>query len=129
MTAPVSQEASNEKIPMTAPVNQERIGAKWSITFLMPAQYTMETLPVPLDTRVVLKEVPARLMAAIKYSGTWSKERYENRKAELLRLIEKRSLRPVGEPIFARYNPPFMPWFLRRNEVLIPVERVQDIKT
>jgi hypothetical protein len=128
MTAPVSQEASNEKIPMTAPVNQERIGAKWSITFLMPAQYTMETLPAPLDTRVVLKEEPARLMAAIKYSGTWSKKRYEKRKAELLRLIEKRSLRPGGEPIFARYNPPFMPWFLRRNEVLIPVERVQDIQ-
>jgi len=128
MTAPVSQEANNEEIPMTAPVNQERIGAKWRITFLMPSQYTMDILPEPLDTQVVLKEVPPRLMAAITYSGTWSKKRYQNRKAELLRLIEKRSLRPLGEPIFARYNPPFMPWFLRRNEVLIPVERVQDIK-
>jgi hypothetical protein len=77
---------------------------------------------------VVLKEMPPRLMAAIKYSGTWSKKRYEKRKARLLSLIEKRGLRPLGEPIFGRYNPPFMPWFLRRNEVLIPVERVRDIK-
>jgi hypothetical protein len=128
MTTPVSQEASNEKIAMTAPVNQERIGGKWRITFLMPSQYTIDTLPEPLDARVVLKEMPPRLMAAIKYSGTWSKKRYEKRKARLLSLIEKRGLRPLGEPIFGRYNPPLMPWFLRRNEVLIPVERVRDIK-
>lgn len=124
MTAPVSQEVSSEKIAMTAPVAQERMGGQWRITFVMPSRYTMESLPKPLDARVELKTVPGRLMAAFRYSGTWSRKRYEDRKAQLLEVVEKRGLRPIGEPVFARYNPPYMPWFWRRNEVLIPVERV-----
>jgi effector-binding domain-containing protein len=123
MTAPVSQEAESVKIPMTVPVNQERAGEKWRITFLMPAQYTLETLPEPLDSKVELKKVPERIMAALKYSGTWSKSHYEEKKKQLIEQIERRGLKQVGEPIWARYNPPFMPWFLRRNEVLTPVER------
>ena len=125
MTAPVSQEAGSVKIPMTAPVNQERAGEKWRITFLMPAQYTLETLPEPLDSRVELREVPERLVAALTYSGTWSKRRYAEKQEPLMEWIERRGLKQVGEPVFARYNPPFMPWFLRRNEVLIPVDRPQ----
>lgn len=126
MTAPVSQEADSVKIPMTAPVNQEKAGEKWRFTFLMPAEYTLETLPEPLDSRVELKRVPERLMAALKYSGTWSRSRYEERKEQLMEWIVRRGLRQIAEPIFARYNPPFLPWFLRRNEVLIPVERPQN---
>ena len=123
MTAPVSQKAESEKIAMTAPVNLEKVGKKYRITFLMPAEYTMKTLPEPLDARVKLEEVPGRLMAAVRYSGTWSRSRYEEKEALLQDLIEQNGLKPLGEPIFARYNPPFMPWFLRRNEVLIQVER------
>jgi hypothetical protein len=122
MTAPVSQEAGSEKIPMTAPVNQEKVGDKWHISFLMPSNYTFETLPEPTDKRIVLKQVPSRLVAAITYSGTWSRSRYEEHKASLEEMMRKRDLKPVGEYIFARYNPPFMPWFLRRNEVLVTVE-------
>ena len=123
MTAPVSQEATSEKIPMTAPVNQEKVGEKWRITFMMPFQYTVETLPEPLDQRVKLIKVPGILMAALSYSGTWSRGRYEEKEKRLKELIRQKGLKIVGEPVFARYNPPFMPWFLRRNEVLIPVER------
>ena len=123
MTTPVSQEALSEKIPMTAPVTQERKGGKWRITFLMPSTYTLETLPEPLDKRVKLKETQARLLAALKYSGTWSRQRYEEKEALLIGMIKERRLTQIGVPIWARYNPPFMPWFLRRNEVLIPVER------
>ena len=123
MTAPVSQEESSEKIAMTAPVNQQRQNGKWRITFLMPAKYTLETLPEPLDERVKLKPAPVRLIAVLKYSGTWSRKRYEQKRVRLLSLIEQRGLKPIGEPVFARYNPPFMPWFLRRNEVLIPLKR------
>ena len=123
MTAPVSQEADSVKIPMTASVNQERAGEKWRIAFLMPAQYALETLPEPLDSRVELRKVPERLMAALKYSGTWSKSRYGEKQEQLMGWIARRGLKQVGEPVFARYNPPFTPWFLRRNEVLIPVER------
>ncbi len=121
MTAPVSQEAESEKISMTAPVNQVKVGEKYRITFLMPARYTMDTLPEPLDTRVRLKEVPGQLIAALRYSGTWSRDRYEEKRIQLQASMKERNLVPAGEPIFARYNPPFMPWFLRRNEVLIPV--------
>jgi hypothetical protein len=124
MTAPVSQEAASEKIPMTAPVNQERVGEKWRITFLMPSRYSMENLPEPLDPGIKLREIPPRLMAAFKYSGTWGRERYEEREKRLKELIRQKGLKIVDEPIFARYNPPFMPWFLRRNEVLIPVARL-----
>ena len=123
MAAPVSQEATSEKIPMTAPVNQEKVGGKWRITFLMPSQYTLETLPEPLDPRVKLTKIHGLLMAALSYSGTWSRGRYEEKENRLKELIQGRGLKIVGEPVFARYNPPFLPWFLRRNEVLIPVAR------
>jgi hypothetical protein len=122
MTAPVSQKTESEKISMTAPVNQVRVGEKYRITFVMPTKYTMETLPEPLDDRVKLKAVPGQLIAAFRYSGTWSKDRYEEKRIRLQALMRQKNLKPAGEPIFARYNPPFMPWFLRRNEVLIPVE-------
>jgi effector-binding domain-containing protein len=121
MTAPVSQEKEGEKIPMTAPVNQERRGDQWSITFLMPSQYTMQTLPEPVDDRVHLREVPERLTAAITYSGTWSRKRYELHKEKLLEWMRDKQLEQTGEPVYARYNPPFTLWFMRRNEVLIPV--------
>jgi len=124
MTAPVSQEASSEKIPMTAPVNQEKVGGAWRITFLMPSAFTMETLPEPLDSRVKLVKIPGRLTAALSYSGTWSRDHYEGKEQRLKELIRQRGLKIEGEPVFARYNPPFMPWFLRRNEVLIPVGQV-----
>ena len=126
MTAPVNQEPRPEKISMTAPVSQEEESGMWRITFTMPAEYTLETLPAPLDDRVVLTQKPARLMAAIRYSGTWSRKRYQEYEARLKSLIDERGLEAVGEPVFARYNPPFTLWFLRRNEVLIQVERSHD---
>jgi hypothetical protein len=122
MTAPVTQEAESEKIAMTAPVTQEKSQDQWRITFLMPTQYTMETLPEPLDRRVQLRAEPGYLMAAIQYSGTWSQKRFEKNKALLQAIIAKRGLKPVGKPVWARYDPPFMPWFLRRNEILIRVQ-------
>lgn len=123
MTAPVNQAAVAEKIAMTAPVNQSAVDGTWRITFIMPASHTMATLPEPLDPRVVLREEPGRLMAALRYSGTWSRERYRQKEKALRSWLPEHGLEPVGTPIFARYNPPFMPWFLRRNEVLIEVER------
>jgi hypothetical protein len=123
MTAPVSQETGSTKIAMTAPVNQEQKNNRWRITFLMPAEYTLETLPEPNDTRVRLTEESGRLMVAVRYSGTWSQEGYEENRALLESYIQKRGLTKTGESVWARYDPPFMPWFLRRNEVLIPIEK------
>jgi hypothetical protein len=122
MTAPVSQDAGSEKIAMTAPVSQERTGGQWRIAFVMPSEYTMDTLPQPVDPKVILRQAPARRMAAITYSGSWSKARYEEHKALLEAFIQKQKLQPLGEPVLARYNSPFTLWFLRRNEVLVPVQ-------
>jgi len=124
MTAPVTQEMRSEKISMTAPVTQQKTGNDWSIAFVMPAEYRMDTLPIPTDARITLRAIPARLVAVITYSGTWSKSRYEEHKALLDNMMSKRKLKAAGEYIYARYNPPFTPWFMRRNEVLVPVERI-----
>jgi effector-binding domain-containing protein len=122
MTAPVSQKADSEKISMTAPVNQQKSGGKWSVSFLIPSKYTMETIPEPLDSNVTLREIPPRKIAAVRYSGTWSRKRYEQKKSNLEQFIADKGLKIIGEAIFARYDPPFQLWFLRRNEVLIPIE-------
>ena len=125
MTAPVTQETQSEKIAMTAPVNQEKNDGKWWITFLMPSKYSLKTLPEPLDSKIELKEIPARIMAVIKYSGTWNKERYQAKEILLRNWIQKLPWKIVGEPVFARYDPPFKPWFLRRNEILFLVEPIK----
>jgi len=123
MTAPVTQESRSRKIEMTAPVTQELRGEVYRITFLMPARFGLDDLPRPLDSRVRIVEEPARRIAAIRYSGTWSESRYREHEERLHAWIAQQQLRPTGEDaVWARYNPPFMPWFLRRNEILIPVE-------
>jgi hypothetical protein len=126
MTSPVSQEQQGEKISMTAPVSQQRVQEKWAVSFMMPARYTLENLPVPDDPRVVLRQVPARKVASVRYSGFWSEEKYLLNKAKLETWIRENRLRSVGEPVWARYNPPFTPWFMRRNEILIPVTKNGD---
>ena len=121
MTAPVSQKAEPEKIAMTSPVGQRKAEQGWAVSFMMPASYTMDTIPVPDDPSVVLREVPAHSAAAIRYSGTWSEKSYKKHLAKLLEWMESEDLEAVGEPVWARYNSPFTPWFMRRNEILIPI--------
>jgi hypothetical protein len=121
MTAPVSQAAASEKISMTAPVGQEQAGDRYRITFLMPAKYALETLPQPTDERITLCAEPARSVAVIRYSGFWSRSRYEEHEARLRAWIAQRGLEPRSEPVWARYDPPFVPWFLRTNEIMIEV--------
>jgi hypothetical protein len=121
MTAPVSQQSSGEKIAMTAPVGQQRVDKSWAVSFTMPASYTLQTLPEPDDPKIRLRQVPARTMATIRYSGFWSEKNYLRYKAELESWIDRRGLTTTGDPVWARYNAPFTPWFLRRNEILIPV--------
>jgi hypothetical protein len=111
-----------EKITMTAPVGQQRVQDRWVVSFMMPAAYTLETLPEPEDPAVRLRQVPARRIAAVRYSGFWSETGYLRYKSALESWIHARGLIVVGDPIWARYNPPFTPWFLRRNEILIPVD-------
>ncbi len=121
MTAPVEQEAAGTKIEMTAPVEQQRAGSRWRIAFVLPASFTLVSAPKPTDARVELAAVAPRRLAVVRYRGTWSKGHYDEQLTALRRFIGERGLTALGEPIFARYDPPFMPWFLRRNEIQIPV--------
>jgi len=121
MTAPVSQQPEGEKITMTAPVGQQAVEGKWAVSFMMPASYTLETLPVPTDPGVTLRQVAARRLAAVRYSGLWSEKNYLRYKGELESWLRDNGLTVTGEPVWARYNPPFTLWFMRRNEILIPV--------
>ncbi len=121
MTAPVGQVPAGEKIAMTAPVGQQRRQDQWAVSFMMPASYTMETLPPPKDPLVTLRQVPARRVAAVRYSGTWSEERYQRHKQLLDAWLQAQGLAATGDAEWARYNPPMTPWFMRRNEILIPV--------
>jgi SOUL heme-binding protein len=122
MTAPVVQ-ASSEKIAMTAPVIQSGDARSWTVRFIMPEQYTLETLPTPNDARVRLVPVAPARMAVVRFSGLAGAGDVARRTAELEAFMARRSLRPAGPPSLARYDPPWTLWFLRRNEVFIPVER------
>ena len=126
MTAPVSQEKAGEKISMTAPVVQQPARDKWAVSFTMPASYTLETLPTPDDSTITLRLVPARRMAAVRYSGFWSEKNYLQNRSGLEAWIREQGLTAAGDPVWARYNPPFTLWFLRRNEILIPL--AADVK-
>ena len=127
MTTPVSQQpTAGEKIAMIAPVAQTpKADARgtYVFSFVMPARYTRATLPQPLDPRVRIREAPARLVAARRYSGTWSEAHYREQESILLRAVAQARLETVGAPVYARYNSPFSLWFLRRNEVLIEVAK------
>jgi len=96
------------------------------VSFVMPARFTLDTVPRPNDARVRLREEPGRLMAALRYSGGWGESRYRAHEARLLAAVRAAGLTPIGEPIYARYNSPFSLPFLRRNEVLVGVAEPRD---
>jgi hypothetical protein len=125
MTAPVTQSggANGEKIAMTAPVSQIADGTAYRVAFTLPSTYELATAPRPLDPTIEIREVPAQLVACWRYSGRWTEANYQDNEQRLRTAIKARGLAVSGEPVLARYNPPFMPWFLRRNEILIPVTR------
>ncbi|MEE2526862.1 heme-binding protein [Hyphobacterium sp. HN65] len=123
MTTPVIQSRS-QSIAMTTPVTQTRgqVG-HWRVAFVMPPEWTMETLPVPNDQRITLNEAPARRMAAIRFSGGPNRSRFEEMSDELIAFLQNEGYDIVGEPVYARYDPPWVPTPFRRNEVMIEIAR------
>jgi hypothetical protein len=105
-------------ISMTAPVLSET----GSLAFVMPEGFTLETTPEPLDDRVKIVEVPERTVAALRFSGRWSNSIFKKKSEELLAEIENAGLKLVGQVFSMRYDGPYTPWFLRRNEVAVQVE-------
>lgn len=110
------------KIAMTAPVTQGASAGAYVIQFAMPAEWTLETLPEPIDPNAMLRSVPARMLAVSGYSGTWSQGRYHERMKKLQDALEKACLGWHGEPVWARFDPHWKPRFLRRNEIWLMLD-------
>ena len=122
MTAPVTQQ-QGEKIAMTAPVTQAEHNGKWRVRFVMPASYSMQTLPKPNNKDVVLKTVTEKRFAVVQFSGMAGEESIARHTAELETLVEQKKLRAVAKPTLAFYNPPWTLPFLRRNEVMVEIKK------
>ncbi len=118
MTAPVEQQQS-QKIAMTAPVEQQGQENSWTVRFIMPKSWTMQTLPVPSDPRVKLEPLPARRFLVVTFSGLAGDDAIESKKVELKLYAAKHNLLTVGEPVLAFYNPPWTLPMLRRNEIML----------
>jgi hypothetical protein len=117
MTAPVTQSAAPARMEMTAPVTQSAAPGGMRVQFVLPKGVSLATAPEPTDPRVQLREEPASARAVIRYSGTWSQANYEEHLALLKSTLDNAGVATQGEPVLARYNAPFTPWFLRRNEI------------
>ena len=122
MTAPVTMAAQSEEISMTAPVTMERSAGQWRVHFVMPSEYTLDTLPRPNNPAVSLREVPVSHYAVIRFSGFTGEKKVAAKTAELEAWLARQGIEPTGNPELARYNPPWTLPFLRRNEVMIPYQ-------
>ncbi|MDP3290213.1 MAG: heme-binding protein [Methyloversatilis sp.] len=117
MTAPVTQAAAPVKMPMTAPVTQTASPGGFLVQFVLPEGVTTANAPEPLDARVQLRDMPAFQVAVIRYSGFWSASNYDEHLGKLQSALRAADMTWTGEPVFSRYNAPFTPWFMRRNEI------------
>ena len=122
MTAPVTQSATPVKMAMTAPVTQAAVAEGYLVQFVLPKGVTLESAPEPLDPRVKIREVPAAKVAAVKFSGFWSDDNYQRHLGQLTSGLTAAGLRWKGEPVYSRYDAPWTPWFMRRNEIWLALE-------
>ncbi len=117
MTAPVTQMAEPVKMEMTAPVTQAVAPGGFRVQFVLPKGVTTANAPEPLDPRITLRDIAPSRVAVIRYSGFWSDANYQNHLEKLQVAVGAAGFSAVGEPVYSRYNAPFTPWFLRRNEI------------
>lgn len=115
--------AAGTRIAMTAPVLQDGTATenRYRVSFVLPASVSERSAPAPADPQVQVRAVPEGYAAALRFSGRWSQQIFEERARRLAAAVAAAGLTPVAPPRFARYDPPFKPWFLRRNEVLVSV--------
>jgi hypothetical protein len=119
-----SKNQESKKISMTAPVTQQQIEKnKFAVQFMMPSEWTLDTLPKPNNPNITLKMMPARTFAVHRYNGGWSEKLFQEELAKLNFEIQSHNLKPVpGEPpVWARFNSPMAPWFMRTNDIMIPI--------
>jgi hypothetical protein len=106
---------------MTAPVTVEPKEGGWRLHFVMPSNESLDTLPQPRNPEVIVRQVPAQDVVAIRFSGWTTEASIESHTVRLQAWMAQRNLKAASSPQVARYNDPFtLPW-RRRNEILIPV--------
>ena len=120
MTAPVTR-VKSEKIAMTAPVTRTLEDDVWTVAFVMPKEWTMETLPVPNNSDVTLREVPGELMATIKFAGAGRERVFAQKEEALQTWLLEQGYEAIGAARYAGYDAPWVPGPFRRNEVMLPV--------
>ncbi len=112
-----------EKIAMTTPVLNDIVDEKAVTTaFVMPSQYSLDSLPKPNSTNTKLVEVDQQYVAVIKFSNNVNVKRIRHQQQLLLTWLKKHKIMAIGQFKLARYNPPFVPGFLKRNEIMIEVD-------
>ena len=125
MTAPVEQRES-QKIATTAPVQQQLDGQSWEISFVMPKEYSINTLPTPKNSEVTLAEIASKQFVVIKFSGRNTDSNIEEYTNQLEKFAVDNSIQTIGSPKYAFYNPPWTLPFLRRNEVMLELAPSSD---
>ena len=124
MTAPVtaSAAAGSESIEMTAPVVATENQRGWSYAFVLPARYTIDDAPLPLQEDVKLVENKPTRVAVLTYSGSWKQSAFEQNLERLRGWIEDNRLETASPPRFAAYDPPWTLPFMRRNEIMLELK-------
>lgn len=115
---------SGESISMTVPVAASPAAPDddaWTIAFTMPSEYTLDTVPQPRDPRVELVQTEPKRWAVRRFSGRASGPRAEAELATLRAELQAAGLEPAGAPVFAQFNPPWIPSWFRHNEVMLPL--------
>jgi alpha-amylase/alpha-mannosidase (GH57 family) len=116
--------ADRQKIAMTTPVINDIEEKKMTTAFVMPRQYALKDLPSPSSKALKLQEVPAKLVASLTFSGSVNQDQLSRKQQDLLSWLNSKNIVPVGSLQLARYNPPFIPGFLKRNEVMIEIQQL-----
>lgn len=116
MTTPVITEKGSEKRAMSTPMLSEQQGQEWTLAFVMPSQYTLENLPKPNNKKVTLKQVEGEKRAVIRFSGWVTGKRLQKKTDQLIAMLKRDELDHIKIQS-ARYNPPWTPPFMTRNEV------------
>lgn len=119
MTVPVQQQST--KIAMTAPVQQQSEAGEWRVSFVMPSEYTMETLPKPVNPKVTLKQIPSKTFVVIRFSGRGIEPNIQKNEAKLRAYISDKKLSVIEPPKYAFYSTPWTVPFMKRNEVMFQI--------
>ena len=119
------------EIPMTSPVAQtyagrerDNVSGKWAVRFFLPRDLSAEAIPEPLQLGVNIVTLSAQRFASVSFKGTQNDKKVAKNRARLREFIAQNGYRVSGQPVYAFYDPPFVPWFLRDNEILLPIEKV-----